>query len=254
VDGYLAAADDRAAPATAAAPVALIAPHAGLVYSGPVAASAYRLLRGHRFDVAVLIGPSHHIAFDGVAVWPSGSFDSPLGALPVDASMAAALAAALDLVHERPAAHVPEHALELQLPFLARLCPDLPLLPLIMGEQSRRTATLLGRALAEVASGRRAVFIASSDLSHFHPRSVAATLDRDVVAAVDRFDPEGLMSLLEHEPGHACGGGPMVSALLAARLSGATTAATLAYGDSGDVSGDTASVVGYMAGVARASA
>ncbi|MGE0040583.1 MAG: AmmeMemoRadiSam system protein B [Vicinamibacterales bacterium] len=252
VDGYLAEADGRDAPAGPAQPVALVAPHAGLVYSGPVAASAYRLLGGHAFDVAVLVGPSHHVAFEGVAVWPSGAFESPLGALPVDAGLAADLAAALDLVHERPAAHVPEHALELQLPFLARVCPGLPILPLIMGNQSRGTAMALGRALAAVTAGRRALFVASSDLSHFHPRPVAAALDREVVRLVDRFDAEGLMRLLEREPGHACGGGPIVSALLAARLAGATAARTLAYGDSGDISGDTDSVVGYMAGVAAA--
>src|SRR5713101_1900075 len=103
--------------------VAVIAPHAGLVYSGPVAAHAYRLLRGRHFDVAVLVGPSHFVGFDGVAVVPSGGFETPFGVAPIDAACAAALSAATRIIREHPAAHAREHSLEMQLPFLQRVAP-----------------------------------------------------------------------------------------------------------------------------------
>lgn len=227
--------------------VGLVVPHAGLVYSGPVAAWAYRLLRARRFDVIVLVGPSHYVAFEGVSVWPRGQFDTPLGALPVDEALADDLVADCSLVHERAAAHQREHSLEMQLPFLAHLAPGTRVLPLVMGHQSRETAEALGDALGRVLTGRKALVIASSDLSHFYDARTAQTLDAAVVEAVERFDAEALMRLLERRPDHACGGGPMVSVLRAARGLGASTSHVLRYADSGDVSGDKSSVVGYMA-------
>ena len=103
--------------------MALVAPHAGLMYSGPVAAHAYRLLRGRRFDVAVLVGPSHFVGFDGVSVYRSGGFESPLGVAPIDETCAEALLAATAVIHEHAAAHAREHSLEMQLPFLQHLAP-----------------------------------------------------------------------------------------------------------------------------------
>jgi AmmeMemoRadiSam system protein B len=227
--------------------IALIAPHAGLVYSGPVAAHAYRLLNDHRFDVIVLVGPSHYVAFSGVSVWPRGSFETPLGALRVDEALAADLATCCSIVHERPAAHAREHSLEMQLPFVAHLAAGTPILPLVMGRQTRDTAAALAAALGERLRDRRPLLVASSDLSHFNAAHRAAQLDAQVEDSVRRFDPDGLMSLLERRPDHACGGGPMVSVMSAARLLGAHESEVLCYADSGDVSGDKSSVVGYLA-------
>src|SRR2546426_1665692 len=106
--------------------VALIAPHAGLMYSGPVAAHAYRLLRGRAFDVAVLVGPSHFIGFDGVSIYPAGGFETPFGVAPIDEECASAIASNGAVVHEHRAAHAREHSLEMQLPFPGRLVPRLP--------------------------------------------------------------------------------------------------------------------------------
>src|SRR5207244_3796354 len=123
--------------------VAVISPHAGLMYSGPVAAHAYRLLRHYRFDVAVLVGPSHFVAFDGVAIVPSGGFETPFGVAPIDASCAAALSAATTSVGEHRAAHAREHSLEMQLPFLQRVAPGVAIVPLLMGRQTDDTARTL---------------------------------------------------------------------------------------------------------------
>ena len=227
--------------------VALIAPHAGLMYSGPVAAHAYRLLRDRAFDVAVLVGPSHFVGFDGVAVYPSGGFETPFGVAPIDADCARAIAMATPLVHEQPAAHAREHSLEMQLPFLEHLAPGVPIVPLLMGYQTAETAAALGAALARALRGRKALLIASTDLSHYHDASTAAALDHVVIDCVARFDADGLQSSLDARPEHACGGGPTVAVMRAARLAGARDAVILNYADSGDVSGDKSSVVGYLA-------
>jgi MEMO1 family protein len=229
--------------------VGVIAPHAGLVYSGPVAAHAYRQLAGRSYDLIVLVGPSHYVGFEGVAIVLQGAFETPLGSVPVAGDAAAAIAAETTLVHELPAAHAREHSLEMQLPFLQRVLPDVPIVPLVMGHQTRQTIVELGDALASALATRRPLFVASSDLSHYHDARQAGRLDRVIVDAVEAFDPEAVERALLRFPDHACGGGPIVSVMRAARRLGAGDARVLRYADSGDVSGDKHAVVGYMAAV-----
>ena len=227
--------------------VALVAPHAGLMYSGPVAAHAYRLLAGRRFDVAVLVGPSHFVGFDGVAVYASGGFATPSGVAPIDADCAAALMRAAPLVHEHAPAHAREHSLEMQLPFLQRVAPGIGIVPLVMGRQTGDTAHALADGLAAVLRGRNALLVASTDLSHYHDAATAARLDAVVIDHVSRLDADGLQSALDARPEHACGGGPTVAVMRAARALGARDSVVLKYADSGDVSGDKSAVVGYLA-------
>jgi len=244
VDRYLSAVPD--APQTGSV-VGLVAPHAGLMYSGPVAAFAYRAVQGGRYDVAVLVGPSHYAAFDGVAVYPRGAFDTPLGAIPIAEDVADAILAATPVARENTAVHGAEHSLEMQLPFLCRVLAETPIVPLMMGYQSSATIAALGDALASALAGRRALLIASSDLSHFLEARVAAAVDRAVLDCVERFDPDALMGAFGARPDHACGGGPMISVMRAARALGARAGRVLRYADSGDVSGDKTAVVGYVA-------
>ena len=246
VDGYV---NSAVVDAPTRRPVALIAPHAGLMYSGPVAAFAYKVVKGTPYRAAILLGPSHFVPFDGVSVWAEGSWETPFGPVPVDQELATAIRAQSPLVIEHTAAHGREHSLEMQLPFLAHLLPGTSIVPMVMGHQTRETALAIGDALASVLRSRHgeALIVASSDLSHYEDAAVAAVLDAVVIRHVEAMDPGGLMSALEHEPRHACGGGPMVSVLHAARALGATEAHVLRYADSGDVSGDKSSVVGYMA-------
>jgi len=227
--------------------IALIAPHAGLSYSGPVAAHAYRLLRDRRFDVAVLVGPSHFVGFQGVAIQARGGYETPLGIAAIDQACAGALMRATPVVHEHPPAHAREHSLEMQLPFLQHVAPTIPIVPLVVGYQTEETARTLGDALADVLYGRNALIVASTDLSHYHDAATAAALDGVVLDCVTRFDADALQAALTARPDHACGGGPAVAVLRAAKLLGARHARVLHYADSGDVSGDKSSVVGYMA-------
>ena len=246
VDEHLSRVDRRAAPAFESL-VALIAPHAGLMYSGPVAAHAYALIAHRSFDVIVLVGPSHFVGFDGVSIVPAGGFQTPFGVASIDEACAAAMLEASAIVRPYPAAHVREHSLEMQLPFVQRLAPFTPIVPLVMGVQSAETARGLGDALAKALTNRRALVVASTDLSHYHDAATAARLDGVVIDHVSQFDPDALQWALNRTPDHACGGGPTVAVMRAARALGARDAAVLRYGDSGDVSGDKSSVVGYMA-------
>jgi MEMO1 family protein len=225
----------------------LVAPHAGLVYSGPVAAWSYRAVEGGPYDVVVLVGPSHHVGFEGVAVYPSGVFDTPLGPIRIDGEVGAALLEAGGVVREHALAHAREHSLEMQLPFLKRVLPDVPIVPLVMGYQTPDTIERLADALARALDGRRALLVASSDLSHYLDARTASRVDAVVLDLVARFDAKGLLEVLDTEPHHACGGGPIVSVMRAASALGARTGRVLKYADSGDVSGDKSAVVGYMA-------
>jgi AmmeMemoRadiSam system protein B len=246
VDRYLAAAGDKSAVELGEL-VALIAPHAGLVYSGPVAAYAYRLLRDRPVALVVLVGPSHFVGFEGVSVYRAGGFDTPLGVADIDLECASGLMAAAPIVHERAAAHAREHSIEMQLPFLKRVAPAARIVPLVMGRQTAETCRTLGDALGAVLKGRNALIVASTDLSHYNDAATAARLDAVVIDHVARFDDDGLQRVLEAEPAHACGGGPTVAVMRAARHLGARDAVVLKYADSGDVSGDKSAVVGYLA-------
>ena len=250
VSTHLAAVSSDGAPPC---PRALVAPHAGLMYSGPVAAHAYRLIRDCGYSAAVLVGPSHFFGFHGVSVWPRGAWDTPLGKVAVAHDLADAIAAECADIHDYPDAHGREHSLEMQLPFVAHLLPGIPIVPMVMGYQTRDTAERLGDALARGITAfegrelRGVLLIASSDLSHYEDAMTASRMDAIVLRHVDALDADGLMSTLEGEPRHACGGGPMVSVMRAATQLGTAQSRVLRYADSGDVSGDKSSVVGYMA-------
>jgi AmmeMemoRadiSam system protein B len=264
VDGYVNAAEVEHEDSTEAAtsrtphdrltgcPRALIAPHAGLMYSGPVAAYGYRQVTGCRYSSVVLVGPSHFVPFDGIAAWSRGCWETPFGSVPIDEELTSAIAARTRDIRDYPEAHAKEHSLEMQMPFLAHLLPHVPIVALVMGYQTRATCDGLASALSDaIAIHERTrdpvLLLASSDLSHYHDAPAARRLDAVVLRSVDALDPEGLMQALEQQPDHACGGGPMVSVLLAAQRLGASRGRVLRYADSGDVSGDKSSVVGYMA-------
>jgi AmmeMemoRadiSam system protein B len=246
VDRYVADADLEPLPSH---PRAIVAPHAGLRYSGPVAAFAYKAVRDARYAAAILVGPSHFVTFDGVSIWPGGSWGTPFGPVAVDAALAGELTSAMPGGGFEPAAHGREHSLEMHLPFVARLLPAVPIVPVVMGHQTRETAAALGDALARAAAAASGavLLVASSDLSHYEPASRAAELDAVVIRHVEALDSDGLMDTLEREPRHACGGGPIAAVLSAATRRGAAHARVLRYADSGDVSGDKSAVVGYLA-------
>jgi MEMO1 family protein len=248
VDGYLAQARDW----TGGPIQAVLAPHAGLMFSGPVGAHAYRAAASQRFDVIVLAGPSHFVGFDGVSIFPEGAFATPLGDAIIDDDAARVLSGSA-VVRALPSAHQREHSLEMQLPFVRRLFPDAKIVPLVMGYQTRETIVGLAEALTTACQGRQALLVGSTDLSHYFDAQTAERRDARVRSHVSAFDPEGLLALFEEHPEHergryvACGGGPAIAVMMAARQLGATDARVLNYAHSGEISGDYSGVVGYLA-------
>ena len=227
--------------------IALISPHAGYRYSGQVAAYAYNLLAEHKFDSVVIIAPSHRAYFRGVSVYDRGGYRTPLGVAPLDGELASALKQRDNRIRYVLEAHAQEHSLEIQLPFLQVALPGFKVVPLVMGDQNFATCQWLAEAVADCIKNKSVLVVASSDLSHFHPYQQAKRLDQMVLDRVSEFDARGLSEDLASGKCEACGGGPMVTAMLIARQLGANKSRVLHYANSGDVTGDHSGVVGYMA-------
>lgn len=228
----------------------IIAPHAGYQYSGFTAAHGYSLLSQGRFKSVVVISPSHREYFDGISVFSGKAYSTPLGEVGVDNELREAfLETAAEAVIESRAGHKTEHALEVQLPFLQLTLGSFELLPIVMGDQDRRYCETLGKALADLAGGRNILFVASSDLSHYHDYETANLLDRICTENITRLDPDRLLADLQAGRCEACGGGPIVSLLYAAKELGATSSRVLHHCNSGDTTGDKSGVVGYLSAV-----
>jgi AmmeMemoRadiSam system protein B len=255
VDAYLAAAEPAGPPVAAADIVGLVAPHAGHLYSGAVAAHAFRAVQGAQVDVVALVCPSHYHADGPVLTSAHEAYATPLGTVAVDqpavARLRSELAAALGVAPERALVairHDQEHAIEIELPFLQRsLAPGFQLLPVMLRDQAPELAQALGAALAAALSGRRALVVASSDLSHFYPQAQAVAIDSEMLRRVAAFDPAGVLQAAATGVGQACGSGAIAAVLWAARALGANRAEVLKQATSGDVSGDYEQVVGYAA-------
>ncbi|MBX3083325.1 MAG: AmmeMemoRadiSam system protein B [Anaerolineae bacterium] len=226
----------------------LLTPHAGLRYSGGVAAYAFKQIADQPIDTVVVIGPLHRPIpgiTSAVVSTAHTAYETPLGKVPVDRDILDHLAARLSLSCCRCD---PEHSIEIELPFLQVVLPaGFTLIPLMLRDQSAEGSRALGVALIEVLKDRHVLFVASSDLSHFYPQDVAATLDHKMLEAVAQMDAERVIQLDERGEGFACGRGAIAATIHAVRALGATRAEVLHHATSGTVSGDFARVVGYGA-------
>jgi len=218
----------------------VLAPHAGLRYSGGVAGCAFRQVLGRRYDVVVVVAPSHHPYPHPLLTSGHTAYQTPLGRVPL----------ALDILQNLDAAPIqndPEHAIEIELPFLQRALGAFELVPLAMLDQSLAAAQKLANALVGALVGRRVLFVASSDLSHFYDQATANQLDQAILEAVAAFDPAAVLRVEEEKRGFACGRGAIAAVMLATAQLGASAATIEAYATSGDVTGDFLRVVGYGA-------
>jgi AmmeMemoRadiSam system protein B len=229
--------------------VGLISPHAGYMYSGQIAAHAYNLIRGKKYDVVIVVGPSHRVAFHGVSVFSRGGYETPLGIVPVDEGLAEEIKKISPIVADFPGAHLQEHSVEIQLPFLQIALGDFLFLPLVMGDQDVNTCQELAEAIYKASRGKKILIVGSSDLSHFYSYNVAKKMDAIVLDYLKNGDAIGLLKSLENGEVEACGGGPMAVSILVARMMKAEKAYLLKYANSGDVTGDKNSVVGYASAV-----
>lgn len=229
--------------------IALVSPHAGYVYSGQVAAYAFRLVAGMKFEAAVVVAPSHRTYFQGASVYNGGGYETPLGILPVAKELCRRLAEENSLIRLDAQAHSREHALEVQLPFLQETLGSVKVVPIILGDQSYHTCEGVARAIAATLRGKKVLLVASTDLSHFHPYDRAVALDKAILEDLQSLDAEKLGRDLDAGKGEACGGGAVITVMLAAKDLGADRARVLKYLNSGDVTGDRSGVVGYGAAV-----
>lgn len=219
-------------------PKALIVPHAGYMYSGPVAASAYSLLRScrHRYSRVILLGPCHRVAVNGMALSTADAFRTPLGDVAVDSDAVRNMD--LPGVHKFDASHQGEHSLEVHLPFLQTVLEDFTIVPIVVGHASPRS---VARVLDALWGADETLIVVSSDLSHYLDYDSAAAMDAETCRSIEQFDTH-----IDHTA--ACGATPVRGLLIAARERGLQIA-TLDLRNSGDIFGDRDFVVGYGAWV-----
>jgi hypothetical protein len=248
VDGYIAAAHLPQLPGEV---LGVITPHAGHRYSGPVAGYAFAAVKGRQFDLVAVLSPSHYPYPHPVLTSAHAAYQTPLGILPIDRAAVAALDAALQAETGSGLAAVkrdPEHALEIELPFLQRaLAGEFTLLPVMVREVRPATVRGLGKALAATLKGKNALLVASTDLSHFYPQATAEKLDGEMLRRIEAFDPEAVLRAEDEGAGFACGRAAVAAVLWACRELGATIVKRLHYATSGAITGDLSEVVGYGA-------
>ena len=248
VDQYL----DRAElPELPGDVVAVIAPHAGHIYSGPVAGYAFAAVRGKSPDLVAVLSPMHQPFYEPLLTTAHSAYSTPLGKIPVDdgavADLDGRLMASLGYGLAR-VAYDQEHSLEIELPFLQRaLAGDFKLLPVMVRAQSSKVSQQLGMALADTVRGKNALLVASTDLSHFYTQKQALAFDTEMLRRIEAFSPEDVFCAEEQRQGFACGLGALTAVLWAARELGGDTVKVLHHATSGDVTGDYSSVVGYGA-------
>ncbi len=248
LDGYIEKAELHEMPGEV---VALVAPHAGYLYSGPVAGHAFKAVRGKTYEIVAVLSPMHQYYAQPLLTSAHRAYQTPLGEIPIDKDKLEAVNAQLKQQANlalHPVANDKEHSLEIELPFLQRtLASEFKLLPIMLRDQSRQTAKILGKILAEVLKDSSALLVASSDLSHFYPETIANQLDSQVLSALADFSPDGLFDLKDKGSGQACGLSAIAAILWASREMGATDVTLLNYNTSAAITGDRSSVVGYGA-------
>ena len=222
--------------------VALIVPHAGYVYSGPVAAHAYKELADDGiFDTAVILGPNHTGYGSPVSLWTEGAWNTPLGEVEIDREFAHKLLGGI--IEADETAHIYEHSIEVQLPWLQYLYGEVKIVSIAMMAQDLETAREVGKAISKVSDN--VIIIATTDFTHYEPQSVATEKDQSMIEAIVGLDEEELYRRRESLNCTMCGYGPVASAIVAAKEMGARRAALLKYATSGDTTGDFSKVVGY---------
>jgi len=224
----------------------LIAPHAGYLYSGQVAAYAYRMIQNKDYETVIIIGTSHHYGFEGCSIYPRGGYETPLGLAKIDDSLAMELSKFSGYKYI-PQAHQKEHSVEVQVPFIQKTLPHAKIVPIVMGFPSKNSISRLSNALVKSLKNKNALVVVSTDMSHYLPKKRANEVDSQTISLIKSFKINSLISKLEQRENILCGGGGVVSALLYAQKLGKAKVNILNYADSSLAGGPESQVVGYMA-------
>lgn len=225
----------------------IMAPHAGYVYSGAIAGKVYSIIRIP--PTVLVLGPNHHGTGEGAALYPAGAWQTPLGPVTINSRLNTLITHHAPLVSHDTLAHRFEHSLEVQIPFLQALRPDVTISALCLAHGSYDSLRELGAGIAAAiqAYGEEVLIVASSDMTHYESATTAKRKDLLALDRVLSFDAEGLLRICRAERISMCGAVPAAVMLVAAQLLGATRAELVAYGNSGDITGDDRQVVGYAA-------
>lgn len=232
--------------------IALISPHAGYVYSGPVAAFGYKAISGKKYDTVVIIGISHHVLFDGVAYLEKDFYRTPIGDVPIDMEFTRRLAKAeKDTLCKNPQAYEEEHSAEVQIPFLQTSIKDFKIVVLLMGRPDYAVCSKLSRGLLKTIkeTGRKTLIVASTDLSHYFKYDDAVAKDRVTLSELLNFDAGRFAGKASEGECELCGSAPVITVLIAGKELGADKIQVLKYANSGDTVGDKSRVVGYASAV-----
>jgi AmmeMemoRadiSam system protein B len=236
----------------------IIAPHAGYMYSGPVAAHSYKKLADDGLpETFIIICPNHTGMGSGVSTVTEGGWKTPLGIADIDGEFAERLIGNAPIIDPEPLAHMQEHSCEVQVPFiqyLARIAgKEFKIVPICMWMQDLMTATEIGNAVAQTSKqlDRDVVIVASTDFTHYKPHDIAYNNDHLVLDAIQALDEKAVMSRVEELNVTMCGFGPVNTALVYSKLMGARDVEVLKYATSGDITGDKSAVVGYAAAVIK---
>jgi AmmeMemoRadiSam system protein B len=227
--------------------VGIVSPHAGYMYSGPVAANGFGKLAADGMpEVFVILGPNHTGTGSGVSIMTEGSWETPLGVIAIDSVLAKQIQKASSIIDVDEGAHAFEHSIEVQLPFIQFLFKDAAkFVPICMMMQDLRTSREIAKTIVEESRGKDVVIVASSDFTHYEPHDSAVRKDETAIDAITRLDDGALNELGESSKVTLCGYGPITTLIAAAKLIGGVRAELLVHKTSGDITGDKSAVVGY---------
>jgi len=225
----------------------VISPHAGYIYSGPVAAFGYKAIKSKDYNTVIILAPSHFFGFNGISVWDEGAFRTPLGDTHVDDKFTRELMVQTGEVKFIPEAFSKEHSLEVQIPFLQKVLENnFKIVPIVMGQISLEDCKVFASALKKIIAQRRDVLVvASTDLSHYHPYSDAVGIDKRTLEYIKNFDFNGLWNEASIGNIELCGLHPVITSLILAKEQNVSGIKVLKYANSGDTAGDKRRVVGY---------
>jgi len=228
--------------------IGLVVPHAGYMYSGPIAANSYfHLALDGRPEDFIVIGPNHTGLGTSVSAMDEGTWKTPLGKVSINSELAKSIIKNSEMTRKDVTAHIQEHSIEVQLPFLQYVYKKFNFVPICMLDQSYEACSGLANSIAKTIANKNAVIIASSDFTHFETNETAHKQDKKALDAIKKLDAKKFLEAVTYENMSICGYGPIATMLLAAKKLNAKSCEIIKYATSGDITGDTSSVVGYAA-------
>ncbi len=245
LEGYLNKAEEKTLSGEV---IGLISPHAGYIYSAPVAAYSFNQIKNSDIEIAIVLAPSHRARFDGASIIPAGTYETPLGGVAIDNKIGEELnkKSHFSFIEQ---VHKAEHSLEVQVPFLQKMIKDFNIVPIIIGAVDVDTCRSIAEEIYTVLEkeNRKYSIIISTDLSHYHSYEGARQMDGRFIESLETFDENDIYNILNGNKAEACGQGPVLTGLMLCKKLGAKKVEVLKYANSGDTAGPKDQVVGYLA-------